>query len=100
MQASGHNIDFDHWHREVHGSLPYDECLASDIALRELLCSVELPRFVFTNADEKHASICLDRLGIADCFQVMCPPSPEHAHLAVFLHYISYSNATTRCLWR
>lgn len=70
MQATGYTIDFDHWHQHVHWNLPYDEYLTSDPKLRELLCSIELPRFVFTNADERHASICLDKLGIADCFQV------------------------------
>lgn len=70
MQASGHNIDFDHWHRVVHGTLPYDAHLAPDTRLRETLCSIELPRYVFTNADQRHATVCLDKLGIADCFQV------------------------------
>eukprot|EP00892_Ulva_mutabilis_P002206 jgi/Ulvmu1/11987/UM082_0066.1 len=69
LVATGHTIDFDHWHRHVHGTLPYDEYLSPNTKLREALCSIELPRFVFTNADRSHATICLDKLGIADCFQ-------------------------------
>ena len=63
-------IDFDEWHAEVHGRLPYSELLHSDDRLRDMLLSLDLPKYVFTNADRKHAQICLDLLGIADCFEV------------------------------
>jgi len=71
MQAESHQIDYDHWHGHVHGRLEYEVLLQPDPALRELLCSIDLPRFVFTNADKAHAARCLARLGIADCFQVL-----------------------------
>lgn len=41
----------------------------ADPKLRELLLSIPLPKFVFTNADRTHARRCLDLLGIADCFE-------------------------------
>jgi hypothetical protein len=33
-------------------------------------CSIDLPKYILTNADQKHAEMCLDRLGIRDCFKV------------------------------
>ena len=63
-------MDPDHFHRAVHGSLDYDRYLKPDMQLREILLSVQLSRFVFTNADQAHAERCLQRMGIADCFQV------------------------------
>lgn len=36
----------------------------------QMLRSVPVPKWVFTNADVKHAERCLDRMGIRDCFQV------------------------------
>ena len=69
-QANGYQIDFDDWHAAVHGTLPYERMLHEDKAMRELLQSIDLPKYVFTNADTKHAEICLHLLGIADLFQV------------------------------
>lgn len=69
-QANGYHIDFDDWHAAVHGTLPYDRMLREDKAMRQLLQSIDLPKFVFTNADSKHAETCLRLLGIADLFQV------------------------------
>ena len=70
MQANGYQIDFDHWHAAVHGTLPYERMLHEDKPLRQLLKSIDLPKYVFTNADSKHAETCLRLLGIADLFQV------------------------------
>ncbi|GAX75083.1 hypothetical protein CEUSTIGMA_g2527.t1 [Chlamydomonas eustigma] len=74
LVEQGHIINFDQWHKEVHwGHIKYNELLYSDPALRDILMSLgdETPRHVFTNADKEHARICLDKLGIADCFQVV-----------------------------
>ncbi len=67
-QAHGHTIDYDHWHQHVHGTLPY-ELVAHNEPLRALLSQIKLPLYVFTNADDKHAAICLQRMGIADLFR-------------------------------
>ncbi|KAK9820349.1 hypothetical protein WJX72_009320 [[Myrmecia] bisecta] len=69
LVAEGHPIDYDDWHAHVHHSLPYTELLHRDDRLREMLNSIRLPKFIFTNADRKHAQICLDIMGIADCFE-------------------------------
>ena len=69
LQAQGYEIDYDDWHADVHGTLPYVELLPKDVALRKMLQSIPLPKHIFTNADTRHAAICLDRMGIADCFQ-------------------------------
>jgi pyrimidine 5'-nucleotidase len=74
LVEQGHNINYDQWHKEVHwGHIKYDELLHADPALRDILLSLgdETPRHVFTNADKEHARICLDKLGITDCFQVV-----------------------------
>ena len=52
LVATGHSIDFEDWHREVHGRLPYAELLSRDDALRAMLNSIEAPKWVFTNADQ------------------------------------------------
>ena len=70
-QANGYQIDFDHWHAAVHGTLPYEQMLQEDRPLRQLLQSIDLPKYVFTNADEKHAETCLRLLDISDLFEVM-----------------------------
>ncbi|KAL6776209.1 hypothetical protein ACKKBG_A20270 [Auxenochlorella protothecoides x Auxenochlorella symbiontica] len=69
LVAQGYKIDADHWHAEVHHSLPYEQYLRRDAKLRSMLQRIPLPKYIFTNADRKHARICLDLLGVADCFQ-------------------------------
>ena len=71
VQASGYEIDVDDWHAHVHHTLPYEKYLKRDDALRDLLQRVELPLYVFTNGDRKHAEICLRLMGITDCFKVL-----------------------------
>ncbi|XP_072059974.1 uncharacterized protein C24B11.05 isoform X2 [Arachis hypogaea] len=56
----------------VHGRLPY-EVIKPDIQLRNLLCSINQRKLIFTNSDRFHALTVLDRLGIKDCFeQIIC----------------------------
>jgi len=82
LVASGHSIDYDDWHRKVHTeSLDY-ESIQADSILRDLLLSLPYKRVVFTNADRKHAHICLSRLGFdhgvfesAYDFETLNPPS-------------------------
>ena len=80
-QANGYQIDFDHWHAAVHGTLPYEQMLQEDRPLRQLLQSIDLPKYVFTNADEKHAETCLRLLDISDLFEVMDSLSNQHNSL-------------------
>ena len=70
LVQNGYQIDFDDWHAYVHGTLPYEEFLGEDSAMRALLQSIPLPKWVFTNADRTHAERCLRLMGIADLFQV------------------------------
>lgn len=67
-QSKGYHIDFDDWHAHAHGVLPYD-LVKPDPKLRAVLVAIPLPKWVFTNADTKHAEECLQRLGIRDLFQ-------------------------------
>lgn len=70
LVARGYNIDFDDWHRFVHyGAIPYSELLQRDDALRSVLRGIDLPKYVVTNGDRRHAGLCLAALGIADCFE-------------------------------
>ncbi|KAG2498928.1 hypothetical protein HYH03_003118 [Edaphochlamys debaryana] len=72
LVASGHKIDFDDWHEFVHqGALDYDTLLHPDPSLRDILCSIDLPKYILTNANRVHTELCLKRLGISDCFQGM-----------------------------
>lgn len=69
LQAAGHKIDYDDWHKEVHyGVLDYEHMLHPDAGLRDILCRMDMPKYILTNADHTHAIRCLDRLGISDCF--------------------------------
>ena len=72
VNALGKTIDFDHWHEHVHyGKLEYASYLRHDPFLVSLFKSMSplVRKFIFTNADRKHAKICLSLLGIAECFQ-------------------------------
>lgn len=79
LVAHGAKIDYDQWHSEVHyDHIPYEQLIKPDPALRELLFSMDLPKYIFTNADKKHAEICMRCLGITDCFQGII--DFEHLH--------------------
>ncbi|KAH9626586.1 hypothetical protein KSS87_005437 [Heliosperma pusillum] len=72
LRAIGYNFDYDHYHRLVHGRLPYD-LLKPDLVLRNLLLSLPIRRVILTNADKHHAAECLKRLGLEDCFEkIIC----------------------------
>ena len=68
----------------MHGTLPYSRLLKRDDQLRALLESIPLPKFIFTNADQKHAETCLDLMGVADLFQVEFLESLESPSHIVF----------------
>ncbi len=72
VNALGKTIDFDHWHEHVHyGKLDYESYLRHDPFLVSLFKSISplARRYIFTNADRKHAEICMRLLGIAEFFQ-------------------------------
>jgi len=72
VNALGKTIDFDHWHEHVHyGKLDYESYLRHDPFLVSLFKSISplTRRYIFTNADRKHAEICMRILGIAEFFQ-------------------------------
>ena len=49
----GTPVDFELWHREVHwGHVPYKELLHPDPGLHKILTAMDLPKYVFTNADK------------------------------------------------
>jgi pyrimidine 5'-nucleotidase len=73
IQASGYEIDFDDWHDYVHARLPYSKHLSPNSKLRNLLDSITIPKYIFTNADAKHADICLSLLGLQGAFNgIIC----------------------------
>jgi pyrimidine and pyridine-specific 5'-nucleotidase len=72
-QASGYDVDFEDWHAEVHGTLPYEKYIKPDPKMKTLLDSIPVPKYIFTNADLKHAELCLDLMGLRSCFQgIIC----------------------------
>lgn len=108
LVANGYDIDFDDWHAKVHHTLQYDKLLFPDAALRSLLSCIRVPKYILTNADSKHTDICLEILGIRDCFDgifhfeninqegtkqglstashpVVCKPAPEVYELVLQL---------------
>lgn len=115
LVSKGYVIDYDHWHDNVHASLPYETYLKPDPGLRSMLNGIPVPKYVFTNADIRHAKKCLGILGLIDCFtdiicfetlmefaklrghdvnsQVVCKPNPVAMRLA--LEYVEASSSNT-----
>jgi pyrimidine 5'-nucleotidase len=69
LAAIGHQLDFDHYHAHVHGSLDYKNLLSAQPSTRSTLADLALQKHIFTNADVKHTAACLERMGLTDCFQ-------------------------------
>lgn len=68
--------------RFVHGRLPY-ELLRPDPVLRNLILSMPQRKYIFTNADEIHAAIALQKLGLEDCFEAVICFESFNRHSAV-----------------
>lgn len=72
LRAIGYNFDYDHYHRLVHGKLPYD-LLKPDPVLRNLLISLPIRKVILTNSDQRHTAEVLCKLGLEDCFErIIC----------------------------
>ncbi|KDD71942.1 hypothetical protein H632_c4131p0, partial [Helicosporidium sp. ATCC 50920] len=86
LAASGHIIDYDEWHAFVHHTLPYEELIRPDPQLRAVLQGMRAPKHIFTNADRKHAEICLRLLGVEDliaqvhCFESIMEAAAERGY--------------------
>lgn len=68
LVASGYKIDFEDWHANVHGPLPY-HLIKPDPKLKAILDAIPVPKYVFTNADRTHAERCLSLMGLRSCFR-------------------------------
>jgi putative hydrolase of the HAD superfamily len=60
-------VDSDEYLAYVH-DLPLEKYIKPDPELRMILLSLPQRRWIFTNADDKHAARVLNILGIQDCF--------------------------------
>jgi pyrimidine 5'-nucleotidase len=74
--------------------IPVDDLLQPDPLLRQVLMQYPQRKYIFTNADRKHASRVIQRLGLADCFDGIidiydiapfCKPMPEAYQAAIRL---------------
>jgi len=79
-----HQVDADDYLKYVH-DLPLERYIQPNPALRQMLLGLPQRRFIFTNADDTHASRVLKILGISDCFEEVidvrkiefaCKPEP------------------------
>lgn len=86
-----HQVDADDYLAYVH-DLPLHEYIHPDPELRQMLVTLPLRRFVFTNADHDHAKRVLQTLEIADCFEGIidvraihfyCKPEPQAYQIAL-----------------
>lgn len=86
-----HQVDADDYLAYVH-DLPLHEFIQPDPELRQMLTTLPLRRFIFTNADRDHAKRVLKILGIADCFEGIidvraihfyCKPEPQAYQIAL-----------------
>ena len=88
-----HQVDANDYLAFVH-DLPLEDYIHPDPQLHQLLSSLSLRKWVFTNADAHHASRVLDILGVSDCFEgiidvraieFICKPEIEAYHRALTL---------------
>lgn len=86
-----HQVDADDYLAYVH-DLPIHEFIQPDPELRQMLLTLPLRRFIFTNSDRDHAKRVLHTLNIADCFEGIidvraihfyCKPEPQAYRLAL-----------------
>ncbi|KAI9310108.1 pyrimidine 5'-nucleotidase [Dichotomocladium elegans] len=64
-------VDALQYDKEVDGSLPLDDLIKQDPALRQMLEGMKIKKWIFTNAYYLHGERCLRLLGIDDQFQGM-----------------------------
>lgn len=85
------NVDADDYLDFVH-DIPLCDYLQPDPELKRMIESLPLRKFIFTNADAKHAQRVLKELGLENCFLSIidvrainfhCKPEPEAYHLAL-----------------
>lgn len=82
LVASGHAIDYDHYHSIVHATLDYAALLKPN-GTREMIQRMRpaVRRHIFTNADANHTAECLQRLHLEGCFEeVWCFESVQALH--------------------
>lgn len=98
-----HQVDADDYLAYVH-DLPLDQYIAPSPELRQMLLSLPQPRWIFTNADDRHARRVLAVLGMEDCFDGIidiraigfaCKPEPKSFERAL---QIAGALAPDRCL--
>lgn len=66
--ARSFSIDFDDWHKYVHGGIK--QLLHRQPDTLKTLRDLNLQAHLLTNADALHVENCLTQLGLTDCFQV------------------------------
>lgn len=85
------HIDAEDYLAYVH-DIPLADYLHPDPKVRSVILSFSQRRFIFTNADEKHARRVLEILNLLDCFEGIidvhtispyCKPMPEAYRLAL-----------------
>lgn len=81
----GHVIDPDHYHEYIHNSLPYTHHLKTMPRMRRVLQTIPADKYVFTNANKKHAETCLKLTGLTECFKdVICYETLDALHHGPF----------------
>jgi len=88
-----HQVNANDYLAYVH-DLPLEDYIHPDPQLHQLLSSLSLRKWIFTNADAHHTSRVLDILGVSDCFEgiidvraieFICKPEIEAYHRALTL---------------
>eukprot|EP01025_Chloroclados_australasicus_P055567 TRINITY_DN6759_c0_g2_i1.p2 TRINITY_DN6759_c0_g2~~TRINITY_DN6759_c0_g2_i1.p2 ORF type:complete len:276 (-),score=29.31 TRINITY_DN6759_c0_g2_i1:363-1190(-) len=73
LVAEGYPIDMHEWHAFTHWQLPYNSYIHPSPQIQRILQQIDVPKFIFTNADRKHTQFCLKRLQLEREFQgVIC----------------------------
>lgn len=83
LQA-GYDVDVDAYHAEVHGSIPYD-AIESKGHLRRMLAKIPATKWVYTNADARHAERTLKAAGLDGVVDgVVCYDTLQRAYRGPF----------------
>lgn len=69
----------------MHGTIPYEQWILPNPGLAELIRRLPQRKWLFTNADRRHADVVLGLLGMTDIFEgiIRCADPRGSLHLGM-----------------
>ncbi|GAB4470759.1 MAG: pyrimidine 5'-nucleotidase [Anaerolineales bacterium] len=100
-----HQVDADDYLAFVH-DLPLHEFIQPDPELRQMIKTLPIRRFIFTNSDRNHALRVLQTLDLVDCFEGIidvraihfyCKPEPQAYQIALEIAQVTDPKRVIYC---